>query len=64
MLLAILKYLGIGAVIVIATRSIIDVNTALIAIATVFALLYIKKIKEPYIIAIAALIGIVIKLIL
>ena len=54
----------VGAVIVIATRSIIDVNTALIAIVTVFALLYIKKIKEPYIIAIAALIGIVIKLIL
>ena len=54
----------VGAVIVIATRSIIDVNTALIAIATVFALLYIKKIQEPYIIAIAALIGILIKLIL
>ena len=54
----------VGAVIVIATRSIIDVNTALIAIATIFALLYIKKIQEPYIIAIAALIGILIKLIL
>ena len=54
----------VGAVIVIATRSIIDVNTALIAIVTVFALLYIKKIKEPYIIAIGAIIGIMIKLIL
>ncbi|HET6769717.1 MAG TPA: chromate transporter, partial [Chitinophagaceae bacterium] len=43
-----------GAVIVIATGSIIDVPTALIAVATVFALIYTKKIQEPYIILIAA----------
>lgn len=54
----------VGAVIVIATRSILDIPTALIAIATVFALLYIKKIQEPYIILIAALLGILIKIIL
>jgi chromate transporter len=54
----------VGAVIVIATRSILDIPTALIAIATVFALLYVKKIQEPYIILIAALLGIFIKLIL
>ncbi|HSC53377.1 MAG TPA: chromate transporter [Phnomibacter sp.] len=52
----------VGAVIVIATRSIVDIPTALIAIATILALLYIKKIQEPYIIAVAALLGIVIKL--
>lgn len=53
----------VGAVIVIATRSITDIPTALIAIATIFALLYIKKIQEPYVIAVAALLGIFIKLI-
>ena len=53
----------VGAVIVIATRSIIDISTALIAVATILALLYIKKIQEPYIIAVAAVLGIFIKLI-
>lgn len=53
----------VGAVIVIATRSITDIPTALIAIATIFALIYIKKIQEPYVIAIAAVLGIFIKLI-
>ena len=50
-----------GAVIVIATRSIIDIPTALIAIATAFALIYIRKIQEPYIILIAAVTGLMIK---
>lgn len=50
-----------GAVIVIATRSIIDIPTVLIAIATAFALIYIRKIQEPYIILIAALVGMLIK---
>lgn len=50
-----------GAVLVMATRTINDVPTALIAVAAVLALLYIKKIKEPYIIAGAAIVGIVIK---
>nr|WP_315167314.1 chromate transporter [uncultured Flavobacterium sp.] len=54
----------VGAVIVIASRSILDIPTALIAIATIFALLYIKKIQEPSIIAVAAVLGIIIKLIL
>ncbi len=54
----------VGAVIIIATRSIVDVSTALISVATIFSLIYIKKIQEPYIIAIAAIIGILIKLIL
>jgi len=54
----------VGSVIVIAKRSIIDIPTALIAIATVFALLYIKKIQEPYIILIAAVLGLIIKLLI
>lgn len=54
----------VGSVIVIAKRSIIDIPTILIAIVTIFALLYIKKIQEPYIIVIAAITGLVIKLLL
>ncbi|HRA73493.1 MAG TPA: chromate transporter, partial [Flavobacterium sp.] len=54
----------VGAVGVIASRSILDIPTTLIAIATIFALLYIKKIQEPYIIAVAAVVGVVIKLVL
>ena len=53
-----------GAVIVIATRSILDIPTALIAVATILALLYIKKLQEPGAIAVAAVLGIFIKLIL
>jgi len=52
----------LGAVAVIAKRSITDIPTAAIAIAAIFALLYIKKIQEPYIIAAAAVLGIVLKL--
>lgn len=51
----------VGAVVIIGTRSISDLATALIAIATVFAILYLKKIQEPYIILIAAVIGLIIK---
>ena len=53
-----------GAVIVIATRSILDIPTALIAVATISTLLYIPKIKEHFIIVVAAGLGILIKLIL
>ncbi|MBC5862785.1 chromate transporter [Flavobacterium turcicum] len=51
----------VGSVIVIAKRSIIDIPTTLIAIVSIFALLYIKKIQEPYIVLIAAILGIIIK---
>lgn len=51
----------VGSVIVIGLRSIVDVPTALIGIAAVLALIYIKKLQEPYIIGIAAIIGILIK---
>ncbi|MEN9569859.1 MAG: hypothetical protein RL172_1090 [Bacteroidota bacterium] len=52
----------VGAVMVIAGRSIVDITTALIAIATILALIYVKKIQEPYIILIAAILGLLIKL--
>ncbi len=54
----------VGSVIVIGSRSILDITTALIAIAAVLSLLYIKKIQEPYLILAAAILGIIIKLIL
>ena len=50
-----------GAVMVITTRSIIDIPTALIAMATAFALIYIRKVQEPYIILMAAVAGLLIK---
>jgi chromate transporter len=51
-----------GSVIVIAIRTIKDLPTAIIALATIVILLKTKKVKEPAIILIAALIGIVLKL--
>ena len=51
----------VGSVFVIGTRSIVDVTSAVIAIATVLALIYIKKLQEPYIIAIAAVLGLFLK---
>lgn len=51
----------VGSVIVIANRSIIDLPTAFIAIATISALVYYKKLKEPYIIVIAGILGTLIK---
>ncbi len=54
----------VGAVIIIAKRSITDFSTAAIAIATIFALIYIKKIQEPYIILTAAILGIILKVLL
>ena len=54
----------VGAVIVIGSRSILDIPTALIAVAAVLCLLYSKKIQEPYLILAAAILGIIIKIIL
>lgn len=53
----------VGSVIIIAKRSITDIPTLLIAATTVLVLIYYKKIQEPYIIAIAAVLGTCIKLI-
>lgn len=49
----------VGAVIVIAGRSIVDYTTAIIAVSTVGILIYTKKISEPVIIFVAALIGLI-----
>lgn len=51
----------VGSVIIIGTRSIIDIPTAFIAIASMLALIYVKKLQEPHIIVIAAIIGLIIK---
>jgi chromate transporter len=60
-----------GSVVIIAINTftqnhhvIIDVPSVLIAIATVLALLYVKKIREPYIILVAAVIGLILKILL
>ncbi len=54
----------VGAVFVIATRSITDVPTIIIAIATILGLVYVKKIQEPIVILIAAVIGIILKMLI
>jgi chromate transporter len=51
----------VGAVIVIASRSIIDIPTTIIALGTILLLIFTNKIKEPIIIGIAAVIGILLK---
>jgi chromate transporter len=51
----------VGSVIIIGLRSISDIPTALIAISAALALIYIKKMQEPYIIGLAAIVGILIK---
>ena len=50
-----------GAVIVLGKRSLIDTPTVIIAVITVLVLWKIKNLKEPYIILIAALTGLLIK---
>ena len=53
-----------GAVLVLAKRTLTDIPTIIIATSTIGLLLKFKKIQEPYIIIVAALTGILIKLIL
>jgi chromate transporter len=53
-----------GSVIIIAYRSIKDVPAFMIALCTLCSLIYVKKLKEPVIILIAAALGIVLKLLL
>jgi chromate transporter len=52
----------VGSVLIIGLRSIIDVPTAVICIASAMALIFIKKLQEPYIIGIAAILGILLKI--
>jgi chromate transporter len=51
----------VGAVIIIASRAIVDIPTAVIAFLSMLALIYLKKIKEPQLIFLAAIIGMLIK---
>ncbi len=53
-----------GSVIVIAIRTIKDIPTAIIALSTIIILIKIKKVKEPYIILLAAVIGFILKTLL
>lgn len=53
----------LGAVIIIASRSLIDIPTILMAITAIASLLYFKKLQEPYIILLAAVVGLLLKLI-
>lgn len=53
----------VGAVIIIATRAIVDIPTTAIALFSVLALIYIKQMKEPYLILASAIIGVLIKVI-
>jgi chromate transporter len=51
----------VGSVFVIGCRSIVDVPSALIAVVTMLALIYVKKLPEPYVILIAAVVGVCLK---
>ncbi|MHA8097909.1 chromate transporter [Aquirufa aurantiipilula] len=53
-----------GAVLVITERTLSDVISLVIALCSLLALVYIKKLKEPYLLLLAALLGICIKLVL
>ena len=53
----------LGAVVIIASRSIIDITTGVIAVTAIASLLYFKKLQEPYIILMAAIAGLLLKLI-
>jgi chromate transporter len=48
-----------GAVIVLAERSIVDITTGLIALVAVLAIWRVKKLPEPIVVAIAAVVGLV-----
>jgi chromate transporter len=50
-----------GAVVVLGKRTLSDITTVLIALVTVAILLKFKKLKEPVVILIAAIVGILIK---
>jgi len=50
-----------GAAIVLGRRAIIDLPTALIALGTLGALVYLKRVPEPLVIVAAGLIGLVLR---
>jgi hypothetical protein len=52
------------AVIIIGKKSLIDVPTILMAVTTAFILFRYKKVQEPYIILVAAIIGLILKFVI
>ena len=52
----------VGSVDIIASRSIVDIPTASIALIILLVLVYLKNIKEPHLILVADLLGLLIKL--
>ncbi len=52
-----------GAVCIISIRSVVDIPTLLIALTSLVALIYIKKIQESWLILIAAIAGLLLKLV-
>jgi chromate transporter len=52
-----------GAVIVLAKRQFTDITSVVIALATLFILIRYRKIQEPFIIAAAAMLGLLLKLV-
>lgn len=51
----------VGSVVIIATRSITDIYTALIAVGAAILLIYARKVQEPHIIVFAAVLGILLR---
>ncbi|MBW4888580.1 chromate transporter [Mucilaginibacter sp. HMF5004] len=51
----------VGSVFIIASRSIVDVPTALIALGGMLLLTFVKKIQEPHVILAAAILGVILK---
>jgi chromate transporter len=51
-----------GAVLIMAFRTIRDFPTALIAVLTLLTMIYLKKVKEPAVVIVAALAGIILKI--
>ena len=50
-----------GAVIIIGLKSIVDITTGIMALLVILSLIFIRKIKEPYVILVAAILGFIIK---
>jgi chromate transporter len=51
----------IGAVFVLGKRQLVDISSIIIAVITILVLLRFKKVQEPIIILIAAIVGILLK---
>lgn len=51
-----------GSVVIITMQTVTDVPKAIIALAALLVLIYVKKIQEPYIILVAAIVGLILKM--